>query len=50
MVKNLKLLKLTMLLIQLKMLTAAQQMDEIENKTPDHDKYITTLDVNKLTT
>ena len=41
--------RLMIIVIQLKMLTITQEVDEIAKKMTNHDKYFTTLDLNKLT-
>ena len=45
--KNFILLRLLIIMIQLKKLTALQKLKN-KKRGPDHDKYITTTDFNKF--
>ena len=42
------LFRLLILLIQLEKVDYNTKIDKIEKKIPDHDKYITTLELNKF--
>ena len=48
--KKFILVRLLILVIQLKEADYNTKIEDIEKKIPDHDKYITTLEFNKLRT